>query len=65
MLRMIVIVVAAAGLAGCGSSSLFTRAPAAHTGPSPYSVPGSSLSQQECVTDEGNGRFIPCGSQSF
>jgi len=66
MIRMIVILVTAAGLAGC-SSSPFSRAPAAQVAPSasPYAVPGSYLSQFECVQDEGNGRFIPCGANSF
>jgi predicted small lipoprotein YifL len=65
MIRIIAILVTAAGLAGCGSSP-FSRAPAAQVAPSasPYAVPGSTLSQYECVQDEGNGRFIPCGSTS-
>jgi hypothetical protein len=66
LIVMSVVLAAAAGLAGC-SSSPFSRAPAAQVAPtaSPYAVPGSYLSQFECVTDEGNGRFIPCGSRSF
>ena len=61
-----VVLAAGAGLAGC-SSSPFSQAPAARVAPtaSPYYVPGSYLSQFECVQDEGNGRFIPCGSRSF
>ncbi len=66
LIVMSVVLAAAAGLAGC-SSSPFSRAPAAQVAPtaSPYAVPGSYLSQFECVTDEGSGRFIPCGSRSF
>jgi hypothetical protein len=66
MVRMIAILVTAACLAGC-SSSPFSRAPVAQVAPSasPYYVPGSYLSQFECVQDEGNGRFIPCGANSF
>ena len=69
MLRLIVSLVvfaAGAGLAGC-SSSPFSQAPAARVAPSasPYAVPGSTLSQHECVQDEGDGRFMPCGARSF
>jgi predicted small lipoprotein YifL len=69
MPRFVVIVVmlaVGAGLAGCGSSPL-SRAPAAQVAPSasPYAIPGSSMSQYECMTDEGDGRFMPCGARSF
>jgi hypothetical protein len=71
MARLIVVCVvlaAGAGLAGCGSSP-FSRAPAAQVAPtrstSPYAIPGSTQSQYECVTDEGDGRFLPCGARSF
>jgi hypothetical protein len=63
-IALCVVLAAGGGLAGCGSSP-FTQAPAARTAPSYYAVPGSTLSQYECVQDEGNGRFIPCGARSF
>jgi hypothetical protein len=65
MLRLIAIFALACGLAGC-SSSPFSATPAAQvTGarPTPMGtpIPGIPASQYECVTDEGYGRWQPCG----
>ena len=65
MTRLIAFAVLATGLAGCASSP-FTQAPAAQVAPaaSPYAQPGLPQSQYECVTDEGYGRWQPCGNMS-
>ena len=55
----------ALGLAGCASSP-FSSAPAAQVAPggSPNAYPNIPQSQQECVTDDGYGRWQPCGNAS-
>ncbi len=67
MTRLIAVFAMAAGLAAC-SSSPFTQRPAAQVAPasttSPYAQPGIPQSQYECVTDEGYGRFTPCGTMN-
>jgi hypothetical protein len=61
MLKFAVLSALAVGLAGCAGSSPFNSAPAAQVQPSGvYAQPGLARSQYECVTDEGNGRFMPC-----
>jgi len=66
MAKFVVLFALAAGLAGCASSSPFSSAPAARVSPaaSPYAQPNLPQSQYECVTDEGYGRWQPCGNQS-
>jgi hypothetical protein len=65
MARMIAFCALIASLAAC-SSTPFTQAPAAKVAPagSPYAQPGIPQSQYECVTDEGYGRWYPCGNKS-
>jgi hypothetical protein len=65
MTKMIAVFVLAASLAGC-SSSPFSQAPAAQVTPtaSPNAYPNIPRSQVECVTDEGYGRYVPCGNKS-
>jgi hypothetical protein len=63
MLRLIAILALAAGVAGC-SSSPFTQAPVSQVAPSANQYMGPGLSHNmpsECVTDEGYGRYFPCG----
>ena len=59
MFRLIVIFALAAGLTGCASSP-FSQAPAAQV------APGANQNVKwDCVTEEGYGRYLPCGySQS-
>ena len=69
MTKFIALFVLTAALGGCASSSPFgalTSAPAARVSPaaSPYAQPNLPQSQYECVTDEGYGRWQPCGNQS-
>ena len=66
MSKIIAVFALAAGLAGCAASP-FTQAPAAHVAPaaSPNAYPNIARSQYECVTDEGYGRYVPCGNVSF
>jgi hypothetical protein len=67
MTKFVAIFALTAGLAGCAGSP-FNQAPAARVAPSsaasPYAQPGIPQSQFECVTDDGYGRFQPCGSRS-
>ena len=63
MLRLIAIFALAGSLAACASSP-FSQAPVSQVAPSANQSMGPGLSQQskyECVTDEGNGRYLPCG----
>jgi hypothetical protein len=65
MFRLIALVALAGGLAGCAASP-FSQAPASQVAPnSTQSMgPGASHNPSECVTDEGNGRYLPCGYAS-
>jgi hypothetical protein len=65
MARVAAILALMASLSGCASSP-FAQAPAARVAPasSPYAQPGIPQSQYECVTDEGYGRYVPCGNKS-
>jgi hypothetical protein len=65
MLRLIAILALAGGLAGCASSP-FSQAPASQVAPisNDYIIPSIPRSQYECVTDEGYGRYLPCGYAS-
>ena len=62
MLRLIAILALAGGLAGC-SSSPFSQAPASQVAPAVNQTPppGAAGTKYDCVTDEGNGRTLPCG----
>jgi hypothetical protein len=52
----------AACLAGCAVG--MNMAPASQVQPSGvYARPGIAQSQYECVTDDGYGRWAPCGNQ--
>jgi len=59
----------AGSLAGCASSP-FSSAPASNVAPtsanpnSSNAYPYIPRSQYECVTDDGYGRWHPCGNQS-
>jgi hypothetical protein len=63
MSRVIAILALAAGLAGCASSP-FSHAPSAGVAPAVAPYPNLPQSQYECVTDEGYGRWHPCGNMS-
>ena len=63
--RFALVLTAALGLSACSSFSLpqsFQSAPTA--APMSTPVPGVPRSQYECVTDDGYGRWQPCGNQS-
>jgi hypothetical protein len=65
MSRLIAIFALAAALSGCAGSSPFTQTPVSGVAPAasaPY--PNLPRSQYECVTDEGYGRWVPCGNKS-
>ena len=62
MFRLIAISALALGVAAC-SSSPFTQAAQVAPTSSPYAQPNIPQSQYECVTDEGYGRFTPCGTR--
>ena len=59
MFKLIVIFALTGGLAGCASSP-FSQARASHV------APGANQNVKwDCVTEEGYGRYLPCGySQS-
>jgi hypothetical protein len=65
VIRTIAALALAAGLSGCAASP-FSQAPAANVAPAggTYYQPGIPQSQYECVTDEGYGRYVPCGNKS-
>ena len=63
MLRLIAILALTGGLAGC-SSSPFSQAPVSQVAPANNqnnTPPGAAGTKYDCVTDEGNGRTLPCG----
>jgi hypothetical protein len=62
MLKLIGIFALVGSLAGC-STSPFSQAPVSQVAPgtSQYMGPGLSHNPSECVTDEGYGRYLPCG----
>ncbi len=61
MTRTIAIIVLASMLAACAGSG---QAPAnLNQTSNPYYRPGIPQSQYECVTDEGYGRYVPCGNK--
>jgi hypothetical protein len=65
MIRFFAVAVSALGLSACSSFELprsFQGAPSA--APTSGPVPGNPRSQYECVTDDGYGRWQPCGNQS-
>jgi uncharacterized protein YceK len=67
MSRLLVLFAVAGGLSGCASSPLSQTpasgvAPAANRYATP--IPGLPQSQYECVTDEGYGRSLPCGTMN-
>ena len=73
MSRLLVLFAVAGGLSGCASSPLSQTpasgvAPAANVIPAAnrYAtpIPGLPQSQYECVTDEGYGRSLPCGTMN-
>jgi hypothetical protein len=65
MLKIIAVFALAAGLSGCATSP-FSQAPASNVAPaaSPNAYPDIPRSKYECVTDEGYGRYVPCGNMS-
>jgi hypothetical protein len=63
MSRLFAIFVMACGVSGCASSP-FSQAPAAAVAPT-VNQPGTAGANQECVTQEGYGRTLPCGYASF
>jgi hypothetical protein len=69
MIKSLVLFAVAASLCGCASSPFsFSSAPAANVAPASnrYAtpIPGLPQSQYECVTDEGYGRSLPCGTMN-
>ena len=65
MLKSLAVFAVAVSLCGCASSP-FAQAPASGIAPaaSPNAYPNLPRSQYECVTDEGYGRYVPCGNKS-
>jgi hypothetical protein len=65
MFKIVLVFALAAGLSGCAASP-FSQAPASNVAPaaSPNAYPNIPRSQYECVTDEGYGRYVPCGNMS-
>jgi|GEM_PF-6825942 len=64
MTKIVAIFALTVGLAGCAGSP-FSSAPASGIAPAsnPYFRPGIPQSEFECVTDDGYGRFHPCGNR--
>jgi hypothetical protein len=66
MSRVIAVFAVAMSLAGCAGSP-FSAAPASNVAPTssgPNAYPQIPQSHHECVTDDGYGRWQPCGNQS-
>ena len=63
MTKIIAVLVCAWGVGGCALLPASLSAAAVRQESSPYAQPGIQQSQYECVTDEGYGRFTPCGNK--
>jgi hypothetical protein len=63
VLKTIAIFALAAALSGCAASP-FAQRPASNVAPAAAPWPNIPQSQYECVTDEGYGRWTPCGTMN-